>query len=237
MLIIPALDLWKGKVVRFFKGDPALSTVYSENPLEVAGEWKKQGAELLHLVDLSAALGQEDNFEIVKRILKEVDIKVEIGGGIRDESKAEKLVSLGAERIIIGTKGLDGDFLRRLIKSLGRERISVSVDVINSQVAVKGWQEETYWNALGFVEHLRDEGVKWIIYTDISRDGTLEGANLEQIKEFSSFTKVNIIASGGVSSLDELRKIKQEASFVWGVIVGKALYEEKFQLSEALNIL
>jgi len=230
MLVIPAIDLWEGKVVRLLKGNPADSTVYSDNPLQVAGEWKGKGAELLHLVDLSAALGQEDNSEIIAKILEQVDIKVEVGGGIRDIEKAKKLISLGAQRIIVGTKSLEDKFLKDLIRAVGVERIVVSVDAIGSKVAVKGWQEKTSLEALDFIKSLVEKGIKWIIYTDISRDGTLEGLNLEPVKEFSSFKEANIIISGGVSSPEDIKKIKKETPFIWGVIVGKALYEGRLDL-------
>ncbi len=234
MLVIPAIDLWEGKVVRLLKGNPADSTVYSDNPLRVAKEWKAKGAEFLHLVDLSAALGQEDNLEIIAKILEEVDIKVEVGGGIRDIKKAKKLVSLGAERVIVGTKSLEDKFLKDLIRAVGLEKIVVSVDTIDSRVAIKGWQEKTSFEALDFIKSLIEKGIKWIIYTDISRDGTLEGLNLEPIKEFSSFfapaKRANIIISGGVSTLDDIKRIRQETPFIWGVIVGKALYEKRMDL-------
>ncbi len=234
MLVIPAIDLWEGKVVRLLKGNPADSTVYSDNPLQVAGEWKRKGAELLHLVDLSAALGQEDNSRIIAKILEEVDIKVEVGGGIRDTEKAKELISLGAQRIIVGTKSLEDKFLKDLIRTVGLERVAVSVDTIGSKVAVKGWQEKTSLEAIDFIKSLTEKGVKWIIYTDISRDGTLEGLNLEPVKEFSSFSaparETNIIISGGVSSPQDIKKIKEETPFIWGVIVGKALYEGRIDL-------
>jgi len=244
MLVIPAIDLWEGKVVRFLKGNPVESTVYSDNPLQVAGEWKAKGANLLHLVDLSAALGQEDNSRIIAKILEEVDIEVEVGGGIRDIEKAKRLISLGAARIIVGTRSLEDKFLKDLIKAVGAKRVAVSVDTIGSKVAVKGWQEKTSFEALDFIKTLIEKRVKWIIYTDISRDGTLEGLNLEPVKEFSSFSAkggsasggkgANIIISGGVSSFEDIKKIKEETPFIWGVIVGKALYERRIDL-ESIN--
>ena len=232
MLAIPAIDLWEGKVVRFLKGNPAASTVYSNDPLLVAKEWKEKGAKLLHVVDLSAALGQEDNLKIIAGILKEVDIKVEVGGGIRDVERAKKLISLGAHRVIVGTKSLEDKFLKKLIKLVGVEKIAVSVDAVGSAVAVKGWQEKTSLKVLDFIKNLLSKGIKWIIYTDISRDGTLKGVNLELVKKISVFSDkgANIIIAGGVASLDDIKKIKRETPFVWGVIIGKALYEGKIDL-------
>jgi len=237
MLIIPAIDLYDGKVVRLLRGDPAHSTIYSDDPIAVANKWKVQGATLIHIVDLSAALGQKDNFPIIKRILKEVDINVEVGGGIRDQKKAQQLLDLGAQRIIIGTKGTDEYFLTTLIEAVGSQRVAVSVDVIGSLVAICGWLEKTQWQTQGFIEYLQLKGIEWIIYTDIFRDGALTGPNLEEVKQFSKFSGINFIVSGGISSLDDIKRVKQDLAFVKGVIVGKALYEGKFSLSEAIACL
>lgn len=246
MLVIPAIDLWKGKVIRLLRGNPSASTVYSDNPFEIAKGWKGKGAKLLHLVDLSAALGQEDNLEVIIRILKEVDMEVEVGGGIRSIERAKKLISSGAKRIIVGTRSLEDKFLKSLIKSIGVKRIAVSVDTIDSVIAVKGWQEKTSLKAVDFIKDLLGKGIKWIICTDISRDGTLEGLDLEPIKKLITFSTkkkfifgtkgANIIISGGVSSSDDIEKIKQETPFVWGVIVGKAFYEGKIDLENILAL-
>lgn len=236
MLIIPAIDLYQGKVVRFIRGNPSRSKVYSEAPLEVAKRWEAEGAKLLHIVDLSAALGQGDNFQIIRKILKEVEVKVEVGGGIRNFKKAKELVSQGAERIIIGTKGLDEDFLDKLMQIVSKERIAVGVDVIDSYLAIEGWQRKTDFNGLDFIAYLKLKGIKWVIYTNIARDGTLAGIDYREIEKLSLYKDMNIIISGGIASLEDLRRIKESAPFLRGVIVGRALYEEKFSLSEALNL-
>lgn len=236
MVIIPAIDLWEGKVVRLKKGDPAQSTVYSDDPLETARKWAREGAELLHLVDLSAALGGKDNLNIIKTIIKEKIIKVEVGGGIRSLAKARELIDCGARRIIIGTKSLDEEFLKEMIISFGSDKVAGGVDLVDGCVAVEGWQKKTALNGIDFISHLRAQGVKWVICTDISRDGTLSGVNLKEILGFSDFGDMNFIVSGGVSSLDDLNKIKEKAPFVWGVIVGKALYEKKLDLKTAISI-
>ncbi|MFH1505154.1 MAG: 1-(5-phosphoribosyl)-5-[(5-phosphoribosylamino)methylideneamino]imidazole-4-carboxamide isomerase [Candidatus Omnitrophota bacterium] len=235
MKIIPAVDLWEGKVVRLLKGDPKCSTVYSDDPVGIARKWKNQGAGFLHIVDLSAALGGKDNFEIIGRILKEPGVRAEVGGGIRSLEKAEKIISLGAERVIVGTKGLDKDFLKRLLKLLGPDRIAVSVDVIDSEIAVRGWQEKSSVKALDFIKYLEDEGLKWVIYTDICRDGTLEGVDVSRAKKMFSFRNLNITFGGGISCMEDIKKIKQEAPFIWGIITGKALYEGKIDLTK-INI-
>lgn len=236
MVIIPAIDLLNGHVVRLFRGDPSLSKFYSASPVEIAKKWRLEGAELLHIVDLSAALGEKNNQEVIEEIIKEVNIKVEVGGGIRTLEKAQKLISLGVERIVIGTKGVDEKFLKQIVDSLGKEKVAVSVDVIHSFLAVEGWQKKTELKGIDFITQLKDKGIKWIIYTDISRDGTLKGADYEEIKKLAGFKNVNIIFSGGISSLSDIKKIKEDMPFIWGVIVGKALYEGKIDLSKAFQV-
>lgn len=237
MLIIPAIDLYQGNVVRLIKGDPAQSKVYSNNPLEMAKKWEDEGAKLLHVVDLSAALGQGDNFEIIKTFLRELKVKIEIGGGIRSLEKAKELVDLGAQRVIIGTKGLDEDFLNRLTKEIDSEKIAVGVDVIDSLMAVEGWKKKTDFSGLDFIAYLQLKMIKWIIYTDISRDGTLEGLDCKETKKLKLFEGMNIILAGGVASLDDLKLVEKNFPFIWGVIVGKALYEGRIKLSEAKGYL
>ena len=237
MLIIPAIDLYNGKVVRFVKGDPSRSTIYSDNPLSVARKWQNEGAEVLHIVDLSAALGESDNADIIEHIIREIDIDVEVGGGIRDIDRAVKLVSLGAERIVVGTKSLDDNFIKSLTANVSIEKIAVGVDVKEGVVATKGWKEKTSLEPLIFIENIISKGIKWIIYTDISRDGTLQGVNLEALAQLSQFKGVNFIASGGISSLDDLKNLKKKLPFVWGCVCGKALYDDKFKLKEAIAVL
>jgi len=230
MLVIPAIDLYDGKVVRLTKGNLSSLKVYSDDPLKIAERWEKAKAKLLHVVDLSAAFGEGDNTDIIKDILKKVRTKVQVGGGIRDLHKAKELISLGVERVVIGTKAVDEDFINSLIKTVGRERIALAVDVISSNLAIEGWKKKTNFNSLDFINNLISKGIKWIIYTDTLRDGTLEGINLNEIKKLSVFEGVNIIISGGVSSLEDIKSLKKEAPFVWGVIVGKALYEDKVNM-------
>lgn len=237
MLIIPAIDLYNGKVVRFIKGDPLKSTVYSDDPLGVAKRFKEEGASVMHIVDLSSALGEGDNLSIIEKILKEVDIKIEVGGGIRDIEKALKLVSLGAERIVVGTKSLDDSFIESLIANISIEKIAVGVDVKEGKVATKGWKEKSSLEPLSFIENITAKGIKWIIYTDISRDGTLQGVNLDALSKLERFSGVNFIASGGVSNLEDLKGLKRSLPFVWGCICGKALYEGKFTVNEAVSAL
>lgn len=227
MLIIPAIDLWEGKVVRFIKGNPENCIVYSNNPLEIAFKWQKMGAKLIHIVDLSAALGRGGNLEIIKDIVNKIDTEVEVGGGIRTVVQAKELIDLGVKRIIVGTKSGEKDFLTNLINLLGNDKLAVSVDTSESKVMMEGWQKETNLKDLDFIEYLNNIGIKWIVYTDILRDGTLQGINLFTVKKLSSFKNINFIICGGITSWEDIEKIKAESPFVWGVIVGRALYEGK----------
>lgn len=237
MLIIPAIDLYKGKVVRFVKGDPSRSTIYSDNPLSIARKWQNEGAKILHIVDLSAALGESDNTDIIEHIIKEIDIDMEVGGGIRDVRGALRFKKAGAKRIIVGTRSLEDKFLKELLSVLGKDRLAVSVDTKDGFVATHGWQDKSKLKSLEFIERLALSGIKWIIYTDISRDGTLEGLNFKALKGLSAFKGINFIVSGGVSSVNDLKKVKKELPFVWGIISGKALYDKKIDFKEALTAL
>jgi phosphoribosylformimino-5-aminoimidazole carboxamide ribotide isomerase len=237
MQIIPAIDLYNGKVVRFVKGDPTRSTIYSDNPLSVARRWQDDGAKVLHIVDLSAALGESDNADIVEHITREIDIDVEVGGGIRNIETALRFKNAGAKRIIVGTKSLEDNFLKELLSALGQDKLAVSVDIKEGFVATKGWQEKSKLKPIEFIEKLVALGIKWVIYTDISKDGTLEGLNFKALKELSVFKGINFIASGGVSGISDLKKVKEELPFVWGIISGKALYDGKLSLPEAVEFL
>ncbi len=236
-MIIPAIDLYDGKVVRFVKGSPAHSTTYSGNPVSIARKWKEEGARVLHIVDLSAALGESDNADIIEHIIKEIDIDIEVGGGIRDAGKALRFKRAGAKRIIVGTKSLDDNFLKEFLSALGKNALAVSVDTKDGFVATRGWQEKSKLKPIEFIEKIIALGIRWIIYTDISKDGTLEGLNFKALKELSVFKGVNFIASGGVSGLSDLKKVKEELPFIWGIISGKALYDNKLTFAEANSFL
>lgn len=235
MEIIPAIDLYKGKVVRFVKGDPSRSTVYSDNPVAVAKRWQNEGAKIIHIVDLSAALGESDNYKIIEDILEEIKICIEVGGGIRNIDIAARLLSKGVDRVIIGTKSLQAGFLEKLLNSFGPEKVAVSVDVKEGVVATKGWQEKSSIEPKDFIESILSKGVKWIIYTDISKDGTLAGIDFDSLKWLSMFKGANFIISGGISGLKDIHNFKSELPFVWGCICGKALYDGKLKLKEAFS--
>jgi phosphoribosylformimino-5-aminoimidazole carboxamide ribotide isomerase len=233
MQVIPAIDLWSNNVVRLYRGDPNQSKVYSTDPVETAIKWEKEGAKLLHVVDLTAAFGTGDHLGVIGEILSTVKIPVQVGGGIRSFERAREIIDMGASRIIVGTRSIEEEFLNGLIDEVGAHRLAVGVDTINGVVAVKGWTTKTDLRGDDFVAYLAQKGIEWVIYTDISRDGTMQGPNIGAMLPFKDFKDVKFIASGGVSSLDDLRRLKDEASFVWGVIAGKSLYEHSFTVKEA----
>jgi phosphoribosylformimino-5-aminoimidazole carboxamide ribotide isomerase len=238
MLIIPAIDLRGGKVVRLFQGKFDREKVYSVDPVKVAKHWAKQGAKFLHIVDLDgASSGALKNTEVVKKIIGQVGIGVEFGGGVRTMETISKLLSLGVQRVILGTRAAnDAKFLKQAWKKFG-EKIIVSIDAKCNKVLTQGWNRGAAKTTLVFAKELKTIGFKQVIYTDISKDGTLAGPNISAIKELLKETKLNVIASGGVSNLKDLTKLnKLKKQGLSGVIIGKALYEGKFTLAEALKL-
>lgn len=235
MIIFPAIDIYEGKVVRLLKGDYNKMTVYSENVVDKAYEIEVAGGEWLHLVDLEGAKeGSTPNFSFVEEICKKTGLKVEIGGGIRTEETIEKYINAGADRIILGTKAAtDRDFLKKMADKF-REKIAVGIDVKEEKVAIKGWLEVTNKNIFDFVTELKEIGIKNIIVTDIAKDGAMSGINVSFYEELSKFTDMDITASGGVTTLDDLIKLKNTG--IYGAILGKAMYMGKIDLSEALSI-
>ena len=235
MLIFPAIDLYDKKAVRLYKGDYAQMTVYSENPLEVAKSFKAAGAEYIHMVDLEGAKdGTTPNFDIVASVAKESGLKVEIGGGIRDEETVKRYLDAGVMRVILGTAALnDPEFLESVCKKYG-ERIAVGADLKDGQVAVKGWLETSDVSGIEFLEKMEALGVKTIICTDISRDGAMRGTNRELYKTLSEKFTMDIVASGGVSAIEDVKALR--AMDLYGAIVGKAIYTGDIDLKEAIEV-
>lgn len=239
MLIIPAIDIKDGCVVRFVQGRLD-KKIYSRDPLKTAKHWVKQGAELIHIVDLDGAIsGTPKNLDIVKGIARNIDAPVQFGGGIRTIEMIRKLLDGGIWRVILGTQAIENkNFLKKAFDKF-KERVIVSLDAKNNTLLIKGWHKisSNYIDVLTFAQNLRDIGFKQLIYTDVSKDGTLKGPNIRAIKKILNEVKIDIIASGGVSSLDDLRRLKVlEKKGIVGVIIGKALYEARFTLSEALKL-
>ena len=237
MLIIPAVDIQEGCVVRFVQGKLD-KKIYSKDPVKISRQWVRQGAKLIHVVDLDAAFtGIPRNLDIVKKIIKTVEVPVQVGGGIRTNETIKILLDYGVYRVILGTKAVEDEgFLRQAFKKF-KDKIIVSIDAKEGEVLTKGWQAGCVnIDTLEFACALKEMGFKRVIYTDISKDGTLRGPNIQGTKRLLK-TGLSVIASGGVSSLEDIKKLKKlEVEGLAGIIVGKALYEGKFSLSEALKL-
>ena len=234
MYIIPAIDLIDGKAVRLQKGDYNKVTVYSDSPAEVAEGFERDGAKMLHVVDLDGAKdGTTANFDTVKEIIRRTGLSVEIGGGVRNIERVKKYIDIGVDRVIIGTAAItDPEFLREAVRLYG-EKIVVGVDVKDGYVAIKGWLEVSEVSCNDFCEHLSGLGVKTVICTDISKDGMMSGTNLELYRDLNERFGMNIIASGGVSSLDDVRALGKMN--MYGAILGKALYTGAVKLTDAVS--
>ncbi|MFZ7119417.1 MAG: 1-(5-phosphoribosyl)-5-[(5-phosphoribosylamino)methylideneamino]imidazole-4-carboxamide isomerase [Eubacteriaceae bacterium] len=231
MLVIPAIDIKDGKCVRLTQGNFNKETIYFEDPLEVAKMWENNGAKYLHLVDLDGALKGEDiNYEIISKITKNLNIPVQVGGGIRNRDRADKYLSVGVNRIILGTSAVNNyDLVKDLCNSYP-EKIAVSIDAKDELVAIKGWVETSNIKALDFAKDLENLGVSTIIYTDISKDGMMSGPNYEALCSLKEHVNTNIIASGGIANIGHIRKL--ESLNLYGAITGKALYEGTLTIEE-----
>ena len=238
MLIIPAIDIKGGKCVRLFQGRMDKETVYSDDPVSVAKRWENEGAEFLHLVDLGGAVsGVPKNKEIIGNIIKAVKIPVEVGGGIRNIDSIKEYISMGAQKVIIGTTALENPELVHEACKMHSDKIMVGIDAKNGQVAVRGWKDVTGTSASALAKKFEGMGVSGIIYTDISRDGTLSGPNIDSIKSFAESIDTPVIASGGVSNINDIKNImKLTKHGVTGVIVGKAIYSGTVNLREAIEL-
>ncbi len=232
--VIPAIDILNGKCVRLKQGRYDAETVYSKDPLEIAKKWESQGGKRLHVVDLDGArTGIPKNIEIIKNIAKEVNIPVQTGGGIRNFDLIKELIDFGVDRVILGTTAVKNpNLLARVCEKFG-DQIAVAIDAKDGQVATEGWTKVSKKDTLTLAKEAIGFGVKRFIYTDISRDGMLTGPNFEGIKKFVSQIKAPVIASGGISSKEDIEKLKETG--VEGCIVGKALYEGKITLEEIFS--
>ena len=234
MYIYPAIDLYEGKAVRLYKGDYAQMTVYSENPAEVAEKFAAAGAKHIHLVDLEGAKkGEPANLETIAKIIAAADLFVEVGGGIRNMETVESYLAIGVDRVILGTAAVtDPAFLEAALAKYG-ERIAVGVDIKDGCVAIKGWTEKSGVTAEDFFARMEGLGVKTVICTDISRDGAMKGTNRQLYKDLSPKYAIDLIASGGVSDLEDVKALA--AMHLHGAIIGKAYYIGAIDLKEAVE--
>ena len=235
MLIFPAIDLYDGKAVRLYKGDYNQMTVYNDDPLAVARDFKASGATHLHVVDLAGARdGGTPNLETVAALARESGLFTEVGGGIRSIEVVDRYLAAGVDRVILGTAAVkDPAFLKEALARYG-EKIAVGVDIRDGLVAIKGWTEVSEWNAMDFCATMQELGVKTIICTDISKDGAMKGANHELYCTLSERFSLDIIASGGVSSLEDVKKLAEKG--LYGAIVGKAYYTGAISLARAIEV-
>ena len=239
MKIIPAIDLMNGEVVRLFRGDPNQKTVYSNNPVEIAKKWENSGADMLHLVDLDATIGLGDNYEILREISKNISIPVQVAGGLRDITKIANTLDF-AERVVIGTLAMQlkqseqEHILLEMITQFGKDRLVVSIDHIDGQIVTHGWQKNTGVKLLNATNEFVSDGFSEFLTTNVSKDGTLEGPDIMSLEQVCQINGTNIIASGGISKLEDVDEIKKCNPY--GVILGKALYEGLISIEEAKTI-
>ncbi|MDY6833603.1 MAG: 1-(5-phosphoribosyl)-5-[(5-phosphoribosylamino)methylideneamino]imidazole-4-carboxamide isomerase [Chloroflexota bacterium] len=234
MEVIPAIDLRGNKCVRLYQGDYGQETVFSEDPISMALHWEELGGNLLHLVDLDgAATGKPQHIPIIREITRRTKMRIEVGGGIRDPETIDTLLQIGVQRVILGTTAVSNRDLVTEIVIKYKEAVVIGVDAKDGFVATRGWREQSLLAATDFVSDMAALGARRFIYTDISRDGTLTEPNFEATAELVRKTNLPIIASGGVSSIDHLRKLSKIG--VEGAIVGKALYTEDIDLRDAIR--
>ena len=234
MIIFPAIDLFDKKAVRLFKGDYQNMTVYSDNPIKIALDFENSGATHIHMVDLEGAKdGTTPNIDVVSQVVKETGLFVEIGGGIRDMATVDKYLQAGVGRVILGTAAVtDSEFLKAAVAKYG-DKIAVGADVKDGYIAIKGWLEKSQVALENFLSQMQEIGVKYIICTDISKDGAMRGTNLELYRELSQKYSMCITASGGVSSLDDVKELRKMD--IYGAIIGKAYYIGAINLKDALE--
>lgn len=235
MKLFPAIDLFNGKAVRLYKGDYEKMTIYSENPQEIALDFYNKGAKCIHIVDLEGAKnGDTPNLETIKKIVSATDAFVEVGGGIRSIEVIKTYVDAGVDRVILGTAAVQNpEFLSEAVEKFG-DKIAVGVDIKDGFVAIKGWTEKSTFTGLEFCKKMQEIGVKTIICTDISKDGAMQGTNHELYKSLKENLNVQIIASGGVSSIDDIKRLKDLD--IYGAIIGKAYYTGDIDLAEGLKV-
>ena len=236
MIIFPAIDIKDKKCVRLTQGDFDKVNVYGEDPSIMAKKWADYGAEFIHVVNLNGSRDEIGiNDETLAKVAKSVDVPIQVGGGIRDEKRVKELLDLGINRVIVGTMAIENkELLKELIEKYKAEKIVVSIDAKNGKVATHGWEKVSDIDSVDLCKELEQIGVKTIVYTDISKDVMLEGPNFDIYKELSQKTSLDIIASGGVTSIDDVKRLLDMN--MYGAIIGKALYDNRIDLKEVLDL-
>lgn len=237
MKLIPSIDIFNGKVVRFIKGKPETSVIYSNDPVDIAKKWVDQGADAIHVVDLDSAIGTDvNNLSFIEKIVETIDIPVQVGGGIRNFNYASSLFKKGVTKIVVGTLAFRyPPTIKRLIKTFGNENVIVALDYLDKTVVVKGWTASTGIILEDAITKFQNIGVKLFLMTSVERDGTLKGPDYQTLREINNKFNANFIASGGIRSVHDILHLREIE--VYGAIIGKALYEEKFNLHSAVSAL
>lgn len=234
MIIYPAVDIYNGKCVRLTRGEFDQATVYFDDPLDAAKKWADLGAPWLHVVDLNGALeGKPVNIKPIEKIMTDINLPIQIGGGIRNEETAEIFLAMGAGRVVIGSAAVEDPDLVQVLAVKYEDRITVALDARDGKVALHGWKDLSDKDAVEIVQHFEGMGLQSVIYTDIARDGTMTGPNYDQIQKMIQAIGIPVIASGGVANLEDIQKLKEVGA--GGAILGRALYEGKVDLKEALK--
>jgi len=235
MILLPAIDIKDNKCVRLTQGKFDKLVVYSDDPGEMAKKWESMGAEYLHVVDLDGAKNEGfQNRRSIEKIAKSISIPMQAGGGIRSEERVKDLINIGVDRVIVGTMAIENrELLTKLVKNY-KDHIAVSIDALKGKVATRGWQRVENVDSIEMCKVLESMGIKTIVYTDISKDGMLSGPNFDIYKELSTKTIINIIASGGVTTLEDIKKLREMN--LYGAIIGKALYDGRLDFKDALKI-
>lgn len=234
MKIIPAIDLMDGQVVRLYKGDPEQKTVYSVDPVSISKQWEKEGADMLHIVDLDATIGTGSNLELIEKIVRELSIPVEVAGGLRNEAIIDRAMTF-ASRVVVGTLAFqDKELLQKIARKHAFSKIVISVDHVDGFIVTHGWQKSTKTPLLEAISEFVDMGFTEFLLTNVSKDGTMQGPDLEFLEKACAIQKTNVIASGGISSIDDVSDVLARNAFA--VILGKALYENKVSIKEAKQL-
>lgn len=236
MRIFPAIDIKNGQCVRLRQGNFEDPHVYSNTPLNVAKQWEDNGASYIHIVDLDGALvGYSVNDEVIKSIVAEIHLPIQVGGGIRTIKEIDNKLSLGIDRVIIGTKAVkDPGFVKEAVSIFGADRIVIGIDAKDGMVAIEGWEKVSSYHAVTLAQEMKNYGIQTVVYTDISKDGMLQGPNIQHTREMVELTGLRIIASGGIASLKDLEMLEEAG--VYGAIIGKALYENRIDLKTAVEM-
>lgn len=239
MIIFPAIDLRQGRCVRLYQGDPEQEVVFGTDPVAIAEQWVAEGATWLHIVNLDAALGEaSDNVAVVEEIIKSVDVAIQFGGGLRDLVDIQYVLSRGVTRVVVGTLAVtDPDAVAAAVERFGASRVAVGIDARDGQVATHGWQKTSSVDVMAAAERVLDLGVELVVYTDIGRDGTMRGPDVAGTRRLAAETGLQVIASGGVASLNDVKALKAHAhTGIAGVIIGQALYTGAVGLADAIHV-